>query len=222
MINIAIDGVGGSGKSTLARGLAKRLGYRVLDTGAIYRGLACEYKAQGYGKPTEEIISKFIKDIKVELFFEEELQHVVVNGTDYTAGLRSEEISTLSSIISPFDNLRQKVRDLQRDFAKKYNCVIEGRDIGRVVIPNADLKLFVTAKPEIRAQRRFDQIKDKPNAPTFEAVLEELNKRDYLDIHREVAALVPADDAIILDTSFMTLEQSIDKCEELVKARIKA
>lgn len=222
MVNIAIDGVGGSGKSTLARGLAKRLGYRVLDTGAIYRGLACEYKAQGYGKPTEKIISKFIKDIKVELFFEGELQHVVVNGTDYTARLRSEEISTLSSIISPFDNLRQKVRDLQRDFAKKYNCVIEGRDIGRVVIPNADLKLFVTAKPEIRAQRRFDQIKDKPNAPTFEAVLEELNRRDYADIHREVAALVPADDAIILDTSFMTLEQSIDKCEELVNERIKA
>lgn len=221
MVNIAIDGFGGSGKSTLAKGLAKRLGYRVLDTGALYRGLACAFKAGKWGEANKENALKFIKGVKVEIFFEGDLQHVIVNDVDYTSQLRTEETSMLSALISPYEEVRQTVRKLQRDFAKKFNCVIEGRDVGSEVIPNADLKIFVTAKPEIRAQRRYDQVKDKPNAPTLEEVLEELNKRDYADVHREVAPLVPAKDAVILDTSYMTLEQSIDKCEKLVKEQIK-
>ena len=210
MINIAIDGHVGSGKSTLARGLAQKLGFHVLDTGAIYRGFACAFRDRRSQNIDEQMIENFVKDIKVDIFFEGDLQHVVINGKDYTKHLREEEISVLSSKISPFPVLREKVRLIQRDFADKYNCVMEGRDIGSVVLPNADIKFFVTASEEVRAKRRFEQNKDK--SLTFNEILKDLRERDYREEHRKVAPLKPADDAIILDNSNMTLEQSIDFC----------
>ena len=220
MINIAIDGHVGSGKSTLARGLAKKLGFNVFDTGAIYRGLACEFKEKGYKSIDENTILDFISSVEVKIFFEGDVQHVVVNGHDHTPNLRREEISMLSAQISPFPKLREKVKDLQRHFAKEYNCIMEGRDIGTVVLPNADVKFFITASEEVRAQRRFDQIKDKPNSPSYQEILNDLRERDYKDEHRTIAPLKPAKDAIILDTSNMTLDDTINKCIEIINNKL--
>ena len=220
MINIAIDGHVGSGKSTLARGLAKKLGFNVFDTGAIYRGLACEFKEKGYKSIDENTILDFISSVEVKIFFEGDVQHVVVNGHDHTPNLRREEISMLSAQISPFPKLREKVKDLQRHFAKEYNCIMEGRDIGTVVLPNADVKFFITASEEVRAQRRFDQVKDKPNSPSYQEILNDLRERDYKDEHRTIAPLKPAKDAIILDTSNMTLDDPIHKCIEIINNKL--
>ena len=220
MINIAIDGHVGSGKSTLARGLAKKLGFNVFDTGAIYRGLACEFKEKGYKSIDENTISDFISSVEVKIFFEDDVQHVVVNGHDHTPNLRREEISMLSAQISPFPVLRDKVKDLQRHFAKEYNCIMEGRDIGTVVLPKADVKFFITASEEVRAQRRFAQVKDKPNSPSYQEILNDLRERDYKDEHRTVAPLKPAKDAIILDTSNMTLDDTINKCIEIINNKL--
>lgn len=215
MINIAIDGHVGSGKSTLAKGLAKRLNFHVLDTGAIYRGFACAFREKGYKTIDEEIISKFVENIDVKIFFEQDTQHVVVNGRDYTSQLREEEISMLTSKISIFTKLREEVRSIQRDFARRYNCVMEGRDIGTVVLPNADYKFFVTATEEVRAKRRYEQNKDKNL--TYQDILNDLRERDYRDEHRDVAPLKPAKDAIIIDNSNMNLEQTIECCLKLIE-----
>lgn len=218
MLNIAIDGHAGSGKSMLAYMLAKELGVKVFDTGAIYRGLACAYKDSGMGEVTKENISNFVAQIEVKVEFIEDRQHVFVNGKDYTPWLRLEETSHMASLISPYPILREKVVRIQREFAKDYDCVMEGRDIGTEVLPFATVKFFVTAREEVRAQRRYDQIKDKGNV-TYQHILENLRERDYKDEHREVAPLRPASDSIIIDTSDMTLEETIKKCIEIVEEK---
>ena len=218
MLNIAIDGHVGSGKSTLSKGLAKRLNLRVLDTGAIYRGIACRFKAEGLENHIDEgTINKFVEKLKVQVEFDGDLQRVIVDGVDYTPWLRKEETSVLTSKISPFPKIREKVLDIQRDFAKKYDCVIEGRDIGTVVLPNADVKFFITASEKVRAQRRYDQIKDLPDSPSYDEILKDLRMRDYQDEHRKIAPLKPAEDSIIMDTSEMTLEQTIEKCVQIIQ-----
>lgn len=218
MLNIAIDGHVGSGKSTLSKGLAKRLNLRVLDTGAIYRGIACRFKAEGLENHIDEgTINKFVEKLKVQVEFDGDLQRVIVDGVDYTPWLRKEETSVLTSKISPFPKIRDKVLDIQRDFAKKYDCVIEGRDIGTVVLPNADVKFFITASEKVRAQRRYDQIKNLPDSPSYDEILKDLRMRDYQDEHRKIAPLKPAKDSIIMDTSEMTLEQTIEKCVQIIQ-----
>ena len=218
MLNIAIDGHVGSGKSTLSKGLAKRLNLRVLDTGAIYRGIACRFKAEGLENHIDEgTINKFVEKLKVQVEFDGDLQRVIVDGVDYTPWLRKEETSVLTSKISPFPKIREKVLDIQRDFAKKYDCVIEGRDIGTVVLPNADVKFFITASEKVRAQRRYDQIKNLPDSPSYDEILKDLRMRDYQDVHRKIAPLKPAKDSIIMDTSEMTLEQTIEKCVQIIQ-----
>lgn len=218
MLNIAIDGHVGSGKSTLSKGLAKRLNLRVLDTGAIYRGIACRFKAEGLENHIDEgTINKFVEKLKVQVKFDGDLQRVIVDGVDYTPWLRKEETSVLTSKISPFPKIRDKVLDIQRDFAKKYDCVIEGRDIGTVVLPNSDVKFFITASEKVRAQRRYDQIKNLPDSPSYDEILKDLRMRDYQDEHRKIAPLKPAEDSIIMDTSEMTLEQTIEKCVQIIQ-----
>lgn len=218
MINIAIDGHVGSGKSTLAHGIAKRLNLRVLDTGAIYRGLGYAFKESGIGEFNNENVDKFIENIDVKVDFIDDLQHVFVNGKDYTPFLRLEETSMLASIISKYPNLRKKVLHIQKDFAKKYDCVMEGRDIGTEVLPNALVKIFLTADENIRANRRFLQVKDSNT--TLEEVLKDLKQRDYNDSHREVAPLKPAENAIIFDNGDLTLEETIDKCVEIINEKL--
>lgn len=217
MINIAIDGHSGSGKSSVAMLLAQKLGFKVLDTGAIYRGMACEFDSQGL-KVEEQVVEQFAENLKIEVFFKEGVQHVSVNGTDWTSHLRGVKISALSSQISPFPILRDKVTIIQRKFAKENNCILEGRDIGNVVLPNADVKLFITASVEERARRRLLQLSD--NKESYEEILENLKLRDYRDEHREVAPLKVASDAIVIDTTNLNLEETVEKCYQIIKDKL--
>ena len=218
MFSVTIDGKAGCGKSTIAKELSARLGFKNFNTGAVYRTITCEYKNLYKDKtPNEQIINEFVNKLDVRVFFENNNQVVLANNNDYTSRLRDEEISNFVALISPFDQIRQKVRQIQRDFAKTYDCVMEGRDIGTVVLPNAQCKLFITASNEVRAQRRLDQLKNTPNCPTYEQILQELNERDYKDVNREHGALLPAEDGIIIDNSNETLDQTLDRCEKIVK-----
>ena len=224
IINVAIDGYVCSGKSTIAKELARRLGYRVFDTGAVYRGIACAFKYlhNDENKINEETISQFARQIFVDIKFINGLQHVLVNGVDYTKELRTEEISVLSAKLSPFVAIREKVLKIQRKFAENNNTVMEGRDIGSEVLPNADFKFFVTADENVRATRRFEQQQMMGNTDiTFEKVLEDLRDRDYKDIHREHGAIKKMPDAYVIDTSNQTVSESVDKCIEIMNSVLK-
>ena len=220
MFNIAIDGTTSSGKSTLSQGLSKALGFKRLDTGAIYRGIACNFKRRGFKSVDEKSIAQLVENLRIQVYFDGEEQHVIVNGVDETAFLRSEEISMLTSLISPYKQVRQVVLKLQRNFAKNNDCVMEGRDITTVVLPNADVKFFITATAEERAKRRYLQFKDAPNAPSFEEVLADLKLRDQRDENRRFGKLEIAKDATVIDTTGKTLPQVIDLCKKIVMEKL--
>ena len=217
MLNITIDGKAGCGKSTLADELSRRLGIKKFNTGAVYRAIACEYLKRYETKtPDEVVINEFVKDLNIKVIFEDDTQKVIVNNEDYTPYLREERISNFVASVSPYDIVRQKVREIQREFAKNNDCIMEGRDIGSVVLPDAKIKLFITASSEVRAQRRVSQLKEQNVKVDYDEILKEINDRDYQDIHREHGALLPAQDAIIVDNSNETLEQTIKRCLEII------
>lgn len=219
MFNVTIDGKAGCGKSTLAEELSKRLDLKKFNTGAVYRGITCEYLNK-YGEklPNEEVIEEFLNNLELSVVFDDNNeQHIIVNGKDYTSRLREEIISNFVANIAPFDNLREKVREIQRTFAKNYNCIMEGRDIGTVVLPFAQCKLFITASNRVRAERRYEQLKGTENCPTVDELVAELDERDFKDINREHGALLPAEDSIIIDNSNETLEQTITRCVNIIQ-----
>ncbi len=217
--NITIDGYVCSGKSTIAKALAKRLGFDVFDTGAIYRGIACAFDYMNLDETqiSEEYIENFSKQINLSIEFIGEKQHVFVNGIDYTLKLRTERISALSAKISPFTCIREKVLKLQRGYAKTHNLVMEGRDIGSHVLPNADYKFFCTADEKVRAKRRFEQQRAMGNEVDFETVLKELQERDYKDVNRDHGALKILPESIVIDTTNMSLEESVEYCLNAMK-----
>ena len=222
MFVITIDGLAGCGKSSIAKALAEKLNFKMLNTGAIYRGITCEYlKEYGEVVPTKDIVKKFIStlDVKVEFFGKE--QHVFVCGTDWTPKLREEVVSNMTPSVSGFDILRDKVRFIQRDFASSYDCVVEGRDIGTVVLPNADCKFFFTASNEVRAQRRYEQMKESLDCPPFEEILKDIEKRDEIDRTREFGVMVPAKDAEIIDNSNETFDETFLRCLKIVQNKMK-
>ena len=203
-ISVAIDGPVGAGKSTISRAVANRLGFIYVDTGALYRALGVFYA----DKP--DLSS--LPDVSIELKFIDGVQRVFVNGGDFTDKIRTPEASMLASAISAKPGVREFLLELQRSFSKSQSVVMDGRDIGTVVLPNADVKIFLTAAPEERAKRRYDELVSKGgDVPTYEEVLADLNKRDYNDSHREHAPLKQADDAILVDTTGNTFEESVEK-----------
>ena len=220
-INITIDGYVCSGKSTIARALAKKLGFKVFDTGAIYRGIACafDYMKCDQNNINEKTVEAFSRQISVTINFEDNVQHVLVNGIDYTPYLRTEEISALSAKISPYSCIREKVLNLQRSFARDNDLVMEGRDIGSFVLPNAEFKFFCTADEMVRAKRRFEQQRALGNDVNFEDVLNELRERDYKDVHRDHGAIKILPTSIIVDTTNMSLEESVDFCINEIKKK---
>jgi len=220
-INIAIDGYVCSGKSTIAKALAKEIGFKVFDTGALYRAVACafDYMHCDETKISEGYIEKFAKQISISVEFIDNVEHVFVNGIDYTAYLRTEHISELSAKLSPFVCIREKVLKLQRDFAKKNNIVMEGRDIGSFVLPDAQFKFFCTADENVRAKRRYEQQRAMGNEVKFEDVLKELQERDFKDVHRDHGALKILEDSIIVDTTKSSLEQSVKFCLKHIKKK---
>lgn len=217
MFIITIDGKAGSGKSTIAQKLSERLNIKKLDTGAIYRGITCEYlNKYADQKPNEEIVKNFIKNLKVEIFFEETKQNVVVNDKNFTPILREEKISNATPLLSGFDALREKVREIQRKFAAENDCIVEGRDIGKVVLPNAQCKFFFTASAIARAKRRFAQLKNDSTRPSLSQIKTDIEKRDKMDENREFGTMSPAKDAVIIDNSFLTIDQTLDECERII------
>ena len=219
MRSVAIDGVSASGKSTLAKMLAKKLNYVYLNTGEIYRALACYFAEKEQCEPNEKIVAKVLNHAKVDIYFEKGAQHTCVNGKDYTSMLREEHISELSSKISQFNLIRKKMIKVQRAFAKKNNVVMEGRDIGTVILPKADLKIYLTADVKVRAQRRYEERKDK--SITYEEILEDLKERDYRDINRKVAPLKIAKGAVVVDNTNITIRGTYLKVLKLAKERLK-
>ena len=216
MFNIAIDGTTSSGKTTIAKALAKKLKFKVFDTGALYRGIACGFKRTGK-RLNEKNLRDFISKLNLKVEFVADEQHVIVNGVDETQNLRKEEISVLSSQVSPFKFVRNCVLDMQRDFAAKNECVMEGRDITSVVLPSADVKFFFDADPKVRAQRRYDQQKSKPFPHTYKKVLEDLITRDHSDENREHGRLVIADDAVFVDSTDKNVDEMLEFCLQVVK-----
>ena len=223
MFNVAIDGVAGCGKSTIADKLSERLKIKKFNTGLVYRAITCEYlKRYGQTKPNKKNIDALVKDLKVKVLFDGEKQKVYVNSNDYNEILRDEVVTMTTPLVSGHDNVREKVREIQREFAKENDCIMEGRDIGRVVLKDADCKLFLTATPKVRAERRFEQIKKSGEDISFEEVLKDIEKRDKEDREREHGAMIPAEDAIIVDNSCETLSETLDRCEKLILEKKKS
>ena len=221
MINVAIDGPAGAGKSTISRAAAKELGFIYIDTGALYRtvGLNALRKGADIENP-QSIASTLTDDLKVELRFIDGEQKMFLNGEDVSADIRTPEASMAASRVSAVPAVREYLFDLQKKLASENDCVMDGRDIGTVVLPDAKVKIFLTASPESRAKRRYDELIQKGMDVKFEDVLADIKERDYNDSHRAIAPLKPADDAILLDTSGFELEKSVALIIKTIKDNI--
>lgn len=220
MISIAIDGPAGAGKSSIARAAAERLHYIYVDTGALYRTIGLAAVRNNTDIQNEDEVSELLKGLEISLVFLNGEQHVLLGDEDVSNEIRTEQASMMASKVSAVPAVRAFLLDTQRDFAKTDNVLMDGRDIGTVVLPNASVKIFLTASPEIRAKRRTKQLEEKGVKCDYNDVLQDIITRDYNDSHREIAPLKPAENAIILDTSDMTLEESIDTLVKIVEEKV--
>ena len=224
MINVAIDGPAGAGKSTIAKAAAKELGYIYVDTGALYRTVALSAQKlgilDGLTADKTDDVEKLLANSEVELKYIDGAQAVILNGEDVSALIRTPEISMGASNVSAIPAVRAFLLGLQQDIAKKNNVIMDGRDIATVVLPNADVKIFLFASPECRAQRRYLELIEKGESVMYEDVLADVNQRDYQDSHREIAPLKPSKDSIMLDTSELDLEESINAVINTIKENI--
>ena len=221
MINIAIDGPAGAGKSTIAKAVAKDLGIIYLDTGAMYRATAYLALQKGIDPKDEQKVSEMLEDLKMDIVYKDGDQRIIVNGIDATPYLREHYMSKAASDISALPCVRYKMVDLQRDFASKNDVVLDGRDIGTFVLPNANCKFFLTASPEERAQRRMKDLEEKGEKVDYQTLLSDIIQRDYNDSHREVAPLKQADDADFVDTTQMSVEDVVAHVKEVVHIKTK-
>lgn len=209
MIAVAIDGPAGAGKSTIAKLVAKKLGFIYVDTGALYRAVGLNVlNTVGSDYTNEEVIAT-LPSIKVELKFENNEQHVILNGEDVNSKIRTEEVSMAASNVSAIPEVRAFLFDLQQNFATIYNVVMDGRDIGTVVLPNAQVKIFLTASAQVRADRRYKEQVEKGLDVSFDDILADIEKRDYNDSNRAIAPLKPAEDSFYLDSSELSIEESV-------------
>ena len=221
--SIAIDGPAGAGKSTIAKALAKELGYHYVDTGAIYRTVAYFLDLLGIAPKDVDGVTRYIDELTIDIEYDEEgKQHMIMNGMDVSSEIRTQDISQKASLVSAHAVVREMLLDMQRDLAKKHNVIMDGRDIGTVVLPKATVKIFLTATPEIRAQRRFDELVAKGTETTFEKVLAEVKQRDLQDSTRPIAPLKQAKDAVLVDTSELDIEGVIAAIKAIVAKKIPA
>ena len=221
VINVAIDGPAGAGKSTISRKAAAELGYIYIDTGALYRTVGLNALRLGVDiQDDDAVIATLTDDLKVELKFIDGEQRMFLNNEDVSTAIRTPEASMAASRVSAVPKVRQYLFDLQKNLAKNNNCIMDGRDIGTVVLPDADVKIFLTASHESRAERRYKELLEKGMEATYEEVLADMVKRDYDDSHRAIAPLKQADDAILCDTSGNELQQSIDLIIRTIKENI--
>ena len=219
--SIAIDGPAGAGKSTIARRLAKELGYYYVDTGAIYRTVAYFLDLLGVSPKDVDGVERYIDELTVKIEYDEDgVQHMIMNGMDVTNDIRTQDISQKASLVSAHAVVRDVLLDMQRDVAKAHNVIMDGRDIGTVVLPKADVKIFLTASPEVRAKRRTDELTAKGQKANFDQILKEIQQRDYQDTHRPIAPLKMAKDSVKVDTSELDIEGVVAAIREIVGRKI--
>ena len=219
--SIAIDGPAGAGKSTIAKRLAKELGYRYVDTGAIYRTVAYFMDLWGVSPKDVDGVERYIDELTIGIEYDEEgLQHMIMNGMDVTADIRTQDISQKASLVSAHACVREVLLDMQRDVAREYNVIMDGRDIGTVVLPKANVKIFLTASAEVRAKRRTEELLAKGQKANYNQILKEIQQRDYQDTHREIAPLKMCRDSIKVDTSEMDIEQVVAEIKAIVAKKI--
>ena len=220
--SVAIDGPAGAGKSTIAKALAKELGFHYVDTGAIYRTLGYFFDLIGIGPKDIDGITKYIDECVIEIEWDEDgSQHMFLNEVDVSEEIRTPEISKIASAVSAHGLVRDALLDMQRNVAKTHDVIMDGRDIGSVVLPRADVKFFLTASPEVRAQRRFEELQAKGSKDTYAKVLKEVNDRDHADMTRAVAPLKQTKSHILVDTSDMTIEEVIAHMGAIVREKCK-
>ena len=218
---IAIDGPAGSGKSTMARRVDKDLGFVYVDTGAIYRTVGYHMDFYGIGPKDTDGITRLIGDVNIAIEYDADgLQHMILNGRDVTEEIRTPEMSKIASVISAKKVVRDYLLDMQRQLARTHNVVMDGRDIGTVVLPGADVKIFLTADPAVRARRRFEELTAKGEKVQYEKVLQDLIARDEQDKNRKIAPLRPAKDAVHLDTTDLDIEQAAAAMESIIKEKL--
>ena len=219
--SIAIDGPAGAGKSTIAKRLAKELGYQYVDTGAIYRTVAYFLDLLGVSPKDVDGVERYIDELTVEIEYDEDgVQHMIMNGMDVTADIRTQDISQKASLVSAHAVVREMLLDMQRDVAKQYNVIRDGRDIGTVVLPRANVKIFLTASAEVRAKRRTEELMAKGQKANYAQILKEIQQRDYQDTHREIAPLKMARDSIKVDTSEMDIDQVVATLRGIIGEKI--
>ena len=218
---IAIDGPAGAGKSTIAKALAKELGFRYVDTGAIYRTVAYFLDLLGVSPKDVDGVERYIDELTIVIEYDEEgKQHMLMNGMDVSDEIRTQDISQKASLVSAHAVVREVLLDMQRDVAKQYNVIMDGRDIGTVVLPKADVKIFLTATPEVRAKRRYDELIARGQKANLDTILKEIVQRDYQDTHREIAPLKMARDSIKLDTSDLDIEGVLAEMKRIIAGKI--
>lgn len=220
-VKIAIDGPAGAGKSTIAKEVAKKMGYIYIDTGAMYRAVALKAIENGIDTKDVEGVCNILNDIDIDIQYNDKGQAILLDGKDVTLAIRTQEVSKGASDVAVIPQVRMKLVELQRKLAANCNTIMDGRDIGTFVLPDADVKIFLTASIEERARRRYDEMKEKGYVCTFEDIKKDIEYRDKNDSSREFAPLRAADDAIIFDNTGNTLEQSINIVQQLIKERLK-
>ena len=220
MISVAIDGPAGAGKSTLARRLAGELGYIYVDTGAMYRTIGLYVLRAGKDPKDNEAVNALLPSIRLRLASVEGEQHIYLGDEDVSAAIRTEEAGMAASAVGANPTVRAYLLDTQRNMAKTQNVLMDGRDIGTVVLPDATVKIFLTASPEARATRRWKEYQAKGMPNTYEEVLADVKQRDYQDTHRAAAPLKQAEDAVLLDTSELNFEQSLAAMKEIIAQKV--
>ncbi len=220
MFSIALDGPAGAGKSSLAKAAAKELGFIYVDTGALYRAIGLKFIEEGYDETLNCNVDDVLSRVDIAIEFIDGAQHVILNGRDVSEEIRTPAASMMASSVSAQPAVRAFLLEMQRRLAETDNVLMDGRDIGTVVLPNASLKVFVTASVAERAERRFKELAAKGDKSTYEEVYRDIEQRDYQDSHREIAPLKPADNAVIFDTSGNTLEQSLEALLKIIRERL--
>ncbi|MDO5402542.1 MAG: (d)CMP kinase [Eubacteriales bacterium] len=219
--SIAIDGPAGAGKSTIAKLLAGKLGYIYVDTGAMYRAMAVYFSQNNVNPDDEREINAAVMNVDITIEYIDGAQQVILNGDNVTKMLRTEETGKMASKTSKYASVRSKLVDLQRKLAKTCDVIMDGRDIGTTVLPDAFVKIYLTASVEARAKRRYDELMAKGQECSFNVIKEDIENRDYQDMHREISPLKQACDAVLLDTSDMDIDQVIEAIEAVIEGKKK-
>lgn len=216
--NIAIDGPAGAGKSTIAKMVAARLGFIYVDTGAMYRAMALYFLRKGIGKEDEAAIAAACGDIEISIQYEGGIQQVILNGENVSGLIRTEEVGNMASASSVYAAVRQKLLELQRTLAASANVIMDGRDIGTCILPDAQAKIYLTASSHVRALRRYKELVDKGQTCNLEEIEQDIIERDYRDMHREIAPLKQAEDAVLVDSSQMSIDQVIEAIIDVARS----